>query len=80
MMTAHTKTLDRAQRFSFDLDERILDLELIAAWTHDLRERMWGDEGAELDLDNIDNWVEPNIDALAAEAHEHRLACKGVRA
>jgi hypothetical protein len=40
---------------------------------------MWGDEEAELDLDNLDNWVEPNIVALVAEAHEHRLACRGAR-
>jgi hypothetical protein len=78
-MTVHSKTLDRAQPLSFDVDERIQALDLIAAWTWDLRSRLWGDEEAELDLDNIDNWVEPNVEALAAEAEQHRLACRGAR-
>jgi len=79
-MTVHTKTLDRAQPFSFDIDERIQFLELIAAWADDLRSRIW-DEPDELDLDNIDVWGEPqNLEALAAEVEQFKLACKGVRA
>jgi hypothetical protein len=80
MMTVHTKTLDRAQPFSFDVDERIKALELIAAWTADLRSRIL-DEPEELDLENLDVLGEPqNLEALAAEVEQHRLACKGVRA
>jgi hypothetical protein len=75
-----SKALADAQALNFDVDERIKALEMIAAWMSDLRSRIW-DEPEELDLENIDNWGEPqNLEALAAEVEQFKLAVKGVRA
>jgi hypothetical protein len=73
-----SKALADAQAL-FDVDEKIKALELITAWMSDLRSRIW-DEPEDLDLDNIDVWGEPqNLEALAAEVEQFKLACKGVR-
>jgi hypothetical protein len=68
-MTVHTKTLNRAQAFSFDIDERTKRLELIADWRDELRQRL---------ADSV-NDVPPDLDELKDEVERFKLACQGAR-
>jgi hypothetical protein len=74
-MTVHTKTLDRAQPFSFDLDERTKRLELIANWRDELRLKLSGqwDHSSDFDPFALD------VDELRQEVARFKLACRGPR-
>jgi hypothetical protein len=73
MQRVDNKSLDRAQAFSFDIDERTKRLELIANWRDELRLRLanalndvWGPP--------------PDLDELRAEVELFKMCCKGARA
>jgi hypothetical protein len=65
-------SLDDAQEFSFDLDRRTADLELIADKRDELRLMI------EAALNNP--FETPDLDWLADEVRRFALTCKGVRA
>jgi hypothetical protein len=71
MQRVDNKTLDRAQRFSFDIDERTKRLELIANWRDELRLKL----GRAVN----DVWSMPDIDELKAEVELFKMCCKGAR-
>jgi hypothetical protein len=70
MQRVNSKTLDRAQPFSFDLEDRTKKLERIAAWRDELRMKLGRA------CNNV--WEQPDYDALSVE--QFKLACKGARA
>jgi hypothetical protein len=64
-------TLEGAQEFSFDIEDRTEKLNLIADWRDELKELMRADYHLAMTLD---------LDGLRIEVDRFKLACKGVRA
>ena len=73
MQELDSNSLADAQAFSFDLDEKTKQLELIADWRAELRYKF-------ADAVN-DVWgPPPDLNELRCEVERYKLACKGVRA
>jgi hypothetical protein len=72
------KTLARAQLLSFDIEERIRQLEVLIRWRDELRAKISGQWIQGDDAPHFEATA-PDIEELQEEVAQFVLACKGAR-